>query len=130
MLLKSLGKYRDYAPVTLRVMLGLRCFSPRSPEVMSPNRWNERAVMAKCRYHLRACLLGVHAGFMETLAGFASGSGSRFGDGRDDALGDVRRRDTQRCVGCRTARRKRHPVDFAAGALALLLLGGRHVQPR
>ena len=47
-MLKSLGKYRDYAPLFVRLMLGTTLvLSHGLPKLMSPDRWErEGALMA------------------------------------------------------------------------------------
>src|SRR6266508_2592576 len=106
-MLKSLGKYREYAPVTLRLMLGTTLlFSHGLPKLLAPNRWErEGAAMAMFGITFAPVFWGFMVGFMVTLAGLCVAASRSV------------------CMGQGLRGGNAHPVDFAAGALALLLLG-------
>jgi putative oxidoreductase len=125
-MLKSIGKYRDYAPVTLRVMLGTTLlFSHGLPKLLSPNRWErEGQAMATFGITFAPVFWGFMSGFTETLAGICFWLGLAV---RPMAIVMLwvmfvaASRSVAMGAGLRGG--NAHPVDFAAGALALLLLG-------
>jgi putative oxidoreductase len=125
-MLKSLGKYREYAPITLRLMLGTTLlFSHGLPKLLAPNRWErEGAAMAMLGITFAPVFWGFMAGFTETVAGLCFWLGLAV---RPNAIVMLwvmfvaASRSVLMGQGLRGG--NAHPVDFAAGALALLLLG-------
>ena len=125
-MLKIFGKYRDYASLPIRILLGLTLlFAHGLPKLTSPDRWlGEGENMA----HLGITFAPVFWGFMaastETLAGvlFLIGLAVRPAALTMTfvmlvaALAQIERTGALRGGAA-------HPVDFAAGAIALLILG-------
>ena len=129
-MMKSLGKYRDYVPLLLRLMLGFTLlFAHGLPKLLAPNRWESTGrAMEGLGIDFAPVFFGFMAAFTEVLAGllFWLGLAVRpaavvmiwvmfVAVARDVAgvwpnLGDL---------GGSNA----HPMDFAAAALALLILG-------
>jgi putative oxidoreductase len=126
MMLKWLGKFREYAPVALRLILGTTLlFAHGLPKLMAPNRWErEGAAMAMFGITFAPVFWGFMAGLMETVAGACFWLGLAV---RPNALVMLwvmfvaAMRNVMMGAGLRGG--NAHPVDFAAGALALLLLG-------
>ena len=125
-MLKSIGKYREYAPVTLRVMLGATLlFAHGLPKLTAPARWErEGQAMATFGITFAPVFWGFMSGFTETLAGLCFWLGLAV---RPNAIVMLwvmfvaASRNVAMGQGLRGG--NAHPVDFAAGALALLLLG-------
>lgn len=125
-MLTSLGKYRDYAPLVIRIMLGLTLvFSHGLPKVMAPDRWEATGrAMGAIGITFAPTFWGFMAGATELTAGvlFLIGLAVRPAAATMvfvmfvAAAQNIANRGS---LGGGQA----HPVDFAAGALALLLLG-------
>ena len=125
-MLKSLEKYRDNVPLVLRVILWLTLFlSHGLPKITSPDRWErEGEAMANLGITFAPVFWGFMAGATETLAGILFLIGLAV---RPSALimlfvMFVASLNSIVNVGNLTGGRA-HPVDFAAGAIALLILG-------
>ena len=125
-----LGKYRDNAPLILRLLLGLTLvFSHGLPKVMGGSALWERegAAMANLGITFAPVFWGFMAGATELTVGilFLIGFAVRpaammvvfimFVAGLNNVVG------AGGLSGLRGGRS--HPVDFAAGALTLLILG-------
>ena len=126
MMLKFFGKYREYVPLALRVMLGSTLFlSHGLPKITSPDRWErEGEAMANLGITFAPVFWGFMAGATETLAGILFLIGLAV---RPSALVMlfvmfVASLNSIVNVGNLTGGHA-HPADFAAGALALLILG-------
>lgn len=126
MMLKFFGKYREYVPLALRVMLGSTLFlSHGLPKITSPDRWErEGEAMANLGITFAPVFWGFMVGATETLAGILFLIGLAV---RPSALVMlfvmfVASLNSIVNVGNLTGGRA-HPADFAAGALALLILG-------
>ena len=126
MMLKFFGKYRDNVPLVLRVMLGLTLFFAHGlPKITAPDRWErEGEAMANLGITFAPVFWGFMAGATETLAGILFIIGLAV---RPSALVMlfvmfVAALNSLVNVG-NLAGGRAHPVDFAAGALALLILG-------
>ena len=121
-----LGKYRDSAPLVLRIMLGLTLvFAHGLPKVMAPDRWErEGQAMANFGITFAPVFWGFMAGATELVAGICFLIGFAV---RPAALmvifimfvATVNNLVTAGSV----AGGRSHPIDFAAGALALMLMG-------
>ena len=123
------GNYRDYAPVILRLLLGLTLvFSHGLPKIMSPGRWErEGQALANLGITFAPVFWGFMAGATELMAGLLLLIGFAV---RPSALmmvfimfvaglnNVVAAGGLSGLQGGRS-----HPVDFAAGMLALLVLG-------
>ena len=126
MMLKFFGNYRDYASLAIRIMLGLTLFlSHGLPKIMAPDRWQgEGEAMANLGITFAPVFWGFMAGATETLAGLLFLVGLAV---RPAALTMVfvmlvaATAQIERTGALRGG--AAHPVDFAAGAVALLLLG-------
>lgn len=127
-MLKSIGKYRAYAPVTLRIMLGATLlFAHGLPKLTAPARWErEGQAMATFGITFAPVFWGFMSGFSETLAGICFWLGLAVrpmaalmlwvmfvATARSFAMGGL--------AGLRGG--NAHPIDFASGALALMILG-------
>ncbi len=126
MMLKFFGKYREYVPLALRVILGSTLFFAHGlPKITSPDRWErEGEAMATLGITFAPGFWGFMAGATETLAGILFLIGLAV---RPSALLMVwvmfmvsvnNLANAGNLLGPRA-----HGVDFAAGALALLILG-------
>jgi putative oxidoreductase len=125
-MLKSFGKYAGYAPITLRVMLGTTLlFSHGLPKLMSPDRWErEGQLMAMFGITFAPVFWGFMAGFMETVAGLCFWLGLAVRPNAIMMLWVMFVAATRSLVmGAGLRGGNAHPIDFAAGAVALLLLG-------
>ncbi len=126
MMLKFLGKYRDNAPLVIRLLLGLTLFfSHGLPKITAPERWErEGEAMANLGITFAPVFWGFMAGATETLAGLLFIIGLAV---RPSALVMVfvmfvaSLNNIVNTGGLGGGRA--HPVDFAAGALVLLILG-------
>ena len=89
MMLKSLGKYREYAPITLRLMLGATLlFSHGLPKLMAPNRWErEGQAMAMFGITFAPVFWGSWLGLWRRWRGSVSGWGSPSGRWRLSCCG-------------------------------------------
>ena len=125
-MLKSLGKYRDYAPLFTRLILGSTLvFAHGLPKLMAPNRWErEGQAMATFGITFAPVFWGFMVGFTEFLAGICFWLGLAVRPASVMMLW-VMFVATSRSLAMGQGLRggNAHPVDFAAGALALLLLG-------
>ena len=125
-MLKFFGNYRDYASLAIRIMLGLTLFlSHGLPKITSPDRWQgEGEAMANLGITFMPVFWGFMAGATETLAGLLFLVGLAVRPAALTmvfvmlvaALAQIERTGAPRGGAA-------HPVDFAAGAVALLLLG-------
>ena len=126
MMLKFFGKYREFVPLVLRLMLGMTLFfSHGLPKITAPERWErEGEAMANLGITFAPVFWGFMAGATETLAGFLFIIGLAV---RPSALVMVwvmfvvsvnNLANAGNLTGGRA-----HGVDFAAGAIALLILG-------
>ena len=125
-MLKFFGKYREFVPLVLRLMLGMTLlFSHGLPKITAPERWErEGEAMANLGITFAPVFWGFMAGATETLAGFLFIIGLAV---RPSALVMVwvmfvvsvnNLANAGNLTGGRA-----HGVDFAAGAIALLILG-------
>lgn len=125
-MLTSLGKYRDYAPTVLRLLLGLTLvFAHGLPKVMAPDRWeNTGQAMASIGITFMPVFWGFMAGATELLAGvlFLVGLAVRPSAAVMVFVMFVAAAQSVMTQGTLGGGRA-HPVDFAAGALALMILG-------
>jgi putative oxidoreductase len=125
-MLTSLGKYRDFAPTVLRVLLGLTLvFAHGLPKVMEPERWeNTGRAMASIGITFMPVFWGFMAGATELLAGilFLIGLAVRPSAALMVFVMFVAAAQSVMTVGNLGGGRA-HPVDFAAGAIALMILG-------
>ena len=126
MMLKFFGKYREFVPLVLRLMLGMTLFfSHGLPKITAPDRWErEGEAMANLGITFAPVFWGFMVGATETLAGLLFIIGLAV---RPSALVMifvmfVASLNSLVNVG-NLAGGRAHPVDFAAGALALLILG-------
>ena len=125
-MLKFFGNYRDYASLAIRIMLGLTLFlSHGLPKITSPDRWQgEGEAMANLGITFAPVFWGFMAGATETLAGLLFLIGLAVRPAALTmvfvmlvaALAQIERTGALRGGAA-------HPVDFAAGAVALVLLG-------
>jgi putative oxidoreductase len=125
-MLTSLAKYRDFAPTIVRILLGLTLvFAHGLPKVMAPDRWESTGrAIASIGITFMPVFWGFMAGATELLAGvlFLIGLAVR----PSAALmvfvmfvAAAQNIATRGSLGGGQA----HPVDFAAGAIALVILG-------
>jgi len=125
-MLTSLGKYREYVPLVLRFMLGMTLFfSHGLPKITAPDRWErEGQAMANLGITFAPVFWGFMAGATETLAGLLFLVGLAV---RPSAVimlfvmfvASLQSLVTQgNLLGPRA-----HPVDAAAGLIALMILG-------
>lgn len=125
-MLTFLGKYREYVPLVIRIVLGLTLiFAHGLPKIMAPDRWErEGQAMANFGITFAPVFWGFMAAATETLAGILFLVGLAV---RPAALmvlfimlvATVQNLMVQGSVSGGRA----HPIDFAAGALALMILG-------
>lgn len=125
-MLTLLGKYRDYVPLVLRTMLGLTLvFSHGLPKVMAPDRWeNTGRAMAAIGITFAPVFWGFMAGATELVAGilFLVGLAVRPAAATMVFVMFVAASQSLATRGS-LGGGQAHPVDFAAGAIALLILG-------
>ena len=126
-MLKSLGKYSDYAPLVIRVMLGSTLlFAHGIPKLMEgPERWEGSGrAMANIGVTFAPMFWGFMAGFTEALAGLLFWLGLAVRPASVVMVFVMFIAALQNVVNAGSLGGGRaHPVDFAAGALALLILG-------
>jgi putative oxidoreductase len=129
MLLKSFAKYRENVPLILRTLLGLTLvFSHGLPKVMAPDRWErEGQAMANLGITFAPVFWGFMAGATELVCGVLFLIGLLV---RPSAVmilfimfvaalnNVVNAGGLSGLSGGRS-----HPIDFAAGTIALLILG-------
>jgi putative oxidoreductase len=129
MLMKSLGKYSDYAPLAIRLLLGTTLvFSHGLPKLMEPDRWeNSGRAMAYLGITFAPVFWGFMVGFTEALAGllFWIGLAVRPASALMIFVMFVATlRSVVNAGGLSgLAGGSAHPVDFAGGCLALMILG-------
>jgi putative oxidoreductase len=127
LMLKSLGKYSDYAPLVIRVMLGTTLlFSHGVPKLLEgPERWEGSGrAMANIGVTFAPMFWGFMVGFTEALAGLMYWLGLGVRPASVVMLFVMFIAALQNVVNAGSLGGGRaHPVDFAAGALALLILG-------
>ena len=125
-MLTSLGKYRDFTPIVLRCLLGLTLvFAHGLPKVMEPDRWeNTGRAMASIGITFAPVFWGFMAGATELLAGvlFLIGLAVRPSAALMVFVMFVAAAQSVMTAGTLGGGRA-HPVDFAAGAIALMILG-------
>lgn len=121
-----LGKYRQYAPLAIRLVLGLTLvFAHGLPKLMAPDRWErEGQAMANLGITFAPVFWGFMAGATELTAGicFLIGLAVRPASAMVLFIMFVAALQSVVTQGSLAGGRA-HPIDFAAGALALLLLG-------
>ena len=125
-MLTFLGKYRDSASLVLRIFLGLTLvFAHGLPKVMAPDRWErEGQAMANLGITFAPVFWGFMAGATELVAGicFLIGFAVRPAAFMVIFIMFVATVNNLATAGS-VAGGRSHPIDFAAGALALMLLG-------
>ena len=124
-MLKSLGKYRDYAPLFVRLMLGTTLvFAHGLPKLMAPDRWErEGAAMAMFGVTFAPVFWGFMAGFTEFLAGICFWLGLAVRPASIVMMWVMFVAMSNRVAAGRVGGGDVHPWDFAAGLVALLILG-------
>ena len=114
-----LGKYRDRAPLVLRLMLGLTLvFAHGLPKVMAPERWEpEGRAMANLGITFAPVFWGFMAGATELVAGIFFLIGFAVRPAALMTLFIMFVAALQSVVTRGTLRGgQAHPIDFAAGA--------------
>jgi putative oxidoreductase len=129
-MLKSLGKYGDYAPLALRLMLGTTLlFSHGIPKLMEgPERWEGSGrAMANLGITFAPMFWGFMVGATEALAGLLFWLGLAVRPTSVMMLFVMFVAALQNVVNAGglggLAGGRAHPIDFAAGCVALLILG-------
>jgi len=128
-MLTFFGKYRDHVPLVLRIMLGLTLiFSHGLPKVMAPDRWErEGEAMANLGITFAPVFWGFMAGATELTAGilFLIGLAVRPASVMVIFIMFVAALNNVVSAGSLSGLQggRSHPMDFAAGTLALLILG-------
>ena len=128
-MLTFLGKYRDSVPLVLRIMLGLTLiFSHGLPKIMAPDRWErEGQAMANFGITFAPVFWGFMAGATELAVGilFLIGLAVRPGAVMVLFIMFVAAVNNVVSAGGLSGLQggRSHPIDFAAGTLALLILG-------
>ena len=128
-MLTFLGKYRDSVPLVLRIMLGLTLiFSHGLPKIMAPDRWErEGQAMANLGITFAPVFFGFMAGATELTAGilFLIGLAVRPASVMVLFIMFVAALNNVVSAGGLSGLQggRSHPMDFAAGTLALLILG-------
>lgn len=128
-MLSFFGQYRDKVPLVLRTLLGLTLvFSHGLPKVMAPDRWErEGQAMANLGITFAPVFWGFMAGATELAAGilFLIGLAVRPSAAMVLFIMFVAALNNVVNAGSLAglAGGRSHPVDFAAGTLALLILG-------
>jgi putative oxidoreductase len=129
-MLKSLGQYSDYAPLALRLMLGTTLlFSHGIPKLMEgPERWEGSGrAMANLGITFAPMFWGFMVGATEALAGLLFWLGLAVRPASLLMLFVMFVAALQNVVNAGglggLAGGRAHPIDFAAGAVALLILG-------
>lgn len=125
-MLTFLGAYRHMAPVALRMMLGLTLvFSHGLPKVMAPERWEATGrAMGAIGITFAPLFWGFMAGATELAAGvlFLVGLAVRPAAATMVFVMFVAAAQSLATRGT-LGGGQAHPIDFAAGAVALMLLG-------
>ena len=124
-MLKSLGKYRDYAPLFVRLMLGLTLLGAHGiPKLMSPDRWErEGQLMAMFGITFAPVFWGFMVGFTETLCGLLFWLGLAVRPASILMLWVMFVAMLRNVLAGNVGGGSVHPWDFAAGLVALLILG-------
>ncbi len=124
-MLKSLGKYGDYAPLFVRLMLGTTLvFAHGLPKLMSPDRWErEGALMAMFGITFAPVFWGFMAGFSEFVAGILFWVGLAVRPASVMMMWVMFVAMTRNVLAGRIGGGDVHPWDFTAGLVALLILG-------
>ena len=124
-MLKSLGKYGDYAPLFVRLMLGTTLvFAHGLPKLMSPDRWErEGALMAMFGITFAPVFWGFMAGFSELVAGLLFWVGLAVRPASIVMMWVMFVAMTRNVLAGRIGGGDVHPWDFTAGLVALLILG-------
>jgi putative oxidoreductase len=128
--MKSLAKYSDYAPLAIRLLLGTTLvFSHGIPKLMEgPERWEGSGrAMANLGITFAPIFWGFMVGFTEALAGLLFWLGLAVRPASALMLFVMFVAALQNVVNAGglggLAGGRAHPIDFAGGCLALLLLG-------
>ena len=129
-MLKSLGKYSDYAPLAIRLLLGTTLvFSHGIPKLMEgPERWEGSGrAMANLGITFAPVFWGFMVGATEALAGLLFWLGLAVRPASALMLFVMFVAALQNVVNAGglggLAGGRAHPIDFAGGALALMILG-------
>lgn len=125
-MLKNLGKYSDRVPLVLRLLLGTTLLlSHGIPKLMEPERWESTGkAMASLGIGFAPVFWGFMAGFTEALGGVLFLIGLAVRPTAVVMLFVMFVAAAQNVMNAGSlAGGRAHPVDFAAGALALLILG-------
>jgi putative oxidoreductase len=127
-MLTFLGKYSDYAPLAIRLLLGTTLvFSHGLPKLMEPERWESSGrAMANLGITFAPVFWGFMVGFTEALAGVLFWIGLAVRPSAALMLFVMFVAALQNVVNgglAGLAGGRAHPIDFAAGALALMILG-------
>ena len=124
-MLKSLGKYRDYAPLFVRLMLGTTLvFAHGVPKLMSPDRWErEGALMAMFGITFAPVFWGFMAGFSEAVCGVLFWLGLAVRPASIMMMWVMFVAMLRNVLAGRIGGGDVHPWDFTAGLVALLILG-------
>jgi putative oxidoreductase len=128
-MLTFFGKYRDIVPLVLRIMLGLTLvFSHGLPKIMAPDRWErEGQAMANLGITFAPVFWGFMAGASELTVGilFLIGLAVRPGAFMVLFIMFVAALNNVVAAGGLSGLQggRSHPIDFAAGTFALLILG-------
>jgi putative oxidoreductase len=129
MLLNFFAKYRENVPLILRIMLGLTLvFSHGLPKIMAPDRWErEGQAMANLGITFAPVFWGFMAGATELAAGvlFLIGLLVRPASAMILFIMFVAALNNVVNAGGLSGLSggRSHPLDFAAGTIALLILG-------
>jgi putative oxidoreductase len=124
-MLKSLGKYRDYAPLFVRLMLGTTLvFAHGLPKLMAPERWErEGALMAMFGITFAPAFWGFMAGFSEFVCGLLFWAGLAVRPASIMMMWVMFVAMLRNVLAGRLGGGDVHPWDFTAGLVALLILG-------
>jgi len=124
-MLTSLGKYRDYAPLFVRLMLGTTLVLAHGlPKLMSPDRWErEGALMAMFGITFAPVFWGFMVGFTETLCGLLFWLGLAVRPASILMMWVMFVAMLRNVLAGNVSGGNVHPWDFAAGLVALLILG-------
>jgi putative oxidoreductase len=128
-MLTSLGKYSDYAPLAIRLLLGTTLlFSHGIPKLMEPDRWESSGrAMANLGITFAPVFWGFMVGATEALAGLLFWLGLAVRPASALMIFVMFVAALQNVINAGglggLAGGRAHPIDFAAGALALLILG-------
>jgi putative oxidoreductase len=127
-MLTFLGKYSDYAPLAIRLLLGTTLvFSHGLPKLMEPERWESSGrAMANLGITFAPVFWGFMVGFTEALAGLLFWIGLAVRPSAALMLFVMFVAALQNVINgglAGLAGGRAHPIDFAAGALALMILG-------